>query len=405
MPKSDPIVDLKEYASRRERLLKALKGAAAVIFAGEGAPPLLGKWRPDASFYYLTGLENEAGAAILFDPSSEDPDRRVTLFLRPLNPELERWDGYRDPIGSALKERTGFTSVLRASALPAFLTSAARRTKRLACLHRFSVYPAAVSPDLSAYRSVAERVPGVAIEDATDLIASMRAVKSPAELALMRQAIRATAAGYEAMFKALRPGVTEARIAQTLEQTYLAHGADSLAYNSIVGAGLNGTVLHYMENAAAMNDGDLVVIDSGASFRGYAADITRTLPVNGRYTPEQREVYETVLAAQLAAIKAARPGATMTEVNNAARAVIEKAGHGDAFIHGIGHQLGIEVHDISPDGPLKPGMVVTIEPGIYLPDRKLGVRTEDDILITAKGNENLTIAVPKTVKDVEAALK
>lgn len=385
-------------------MLKALKGAAAVVFAGEGAPPLLGRWRPDMHFYYLTGLENEAGAAVLFDPTNESPDRRICLFLRPLNPELERWDGYREPIGSQLKQRTGFKAVFRINVLPMMLTQAARRAKRLACLHRFGVYPAAVSPDLAAYRQVAERVPGVTVEDQTDMLPAMRAIKSPAELRLMRRAIDATAAGYAAAMKVIRPGATEAQIAQALEQTYLAHGGDGLAYNSIVGSGLNGTVLHYMDNRAIANEGDLLVIDSGASHQGYAADVTRTLPAGGRFTHEQRDVYDVVLKSQLAAIKAARPGTKMTDVDAAAREVIDKAGFADAFIHGVGHQLGLEVHDVTPDGPLKPGMVVTIEPGVYLPDRKLGVRIEDDILITARGNQNLTAMIPKAVKDIEAAM-
>ena len=146
------------------------------------------------------------------------------------------------------------------------------------------------------------------------------------------------------------------------------------------------------------------MIDSAAAYGGYAADVTRTLPVSGRFTAEQREVYEVVLRAQLAAIKAAKPGAKVSDVDSAARNVIEKAGYGDAFIHSTGHPLGLEVHDVMPDGPYRPGMVITIEPGVYFPERKLGVRIEDDILITAGGNRNLTSGIPKTVAEVEAAM-
>ena len=398
-------IPLTEYIARREKVLKELQGAAAVVFAGEGSPPLLGRWRPDFNFLYLTGLSSEAGAAVLFNPAADDPAKRIALFLRPLNPETDRWDGYRDSLGAALKERTGFKAVLRSNVLPAALTHAARRTKRLACLHPFSVYPAPVSPDLAGFRSVSERMPGVAIEDRTDLLPSLRSVKSPAELALMRRAIAATAAGYEAALKLIRPGVGEASIARALEETYRDHGAEEVAYNSIVGSGLRGTVLHYMDNNGPVEEKDLIVIDSGASYRGYAADVTRTFPATGRFTPEQREVYEVVLKAQLAAIKACRPGVKMIEVDAAARDVIEKAGYGDAYPHSIGHPLGLEVHDVVPDGPLRPGMVVTIEPGVYLPDRKLGVRIEDDILITAKGNQNLTPMIPKTVAEIESAMR
>jgi Xaa-Pro aminopeptidase len=177
-----------------------------------------------------------------------------------------------------------------------------------------------------------------------------------------------------------------------------------VAYNSIVGAGLNATVLHYMDNRQPLVDGDLIVIDSAARFGGYAADVTRTLPVSGKFTAEQREVYEVVLRAELAAIKALRAGVTHTEVDQAARDVIESAGFGDAFIHNVGHQLGLDVHDVTPDGPLVEGMVLTIEPGVYLPERRLGVRIEDDVLITKDGAQVLSEMIPKSVKDVEAAM-
>lgn len=398
-------IPLTEYVARRDKVLKALKGAVGVVFSGDAPPPLLGRWRPDASFFYLTGIENEAGAAILFNPSAESEERRCVLFLRPLNPELERWDGYREQIGSGLKKKTGFTTVMRSSALPAALSGAARRTKRLACLHPFTTYPAPVSPDLAVYRQIAERVPGTSIEDQTNLLPLMRAVKSTAELRLMKQAIAATWAGYQAAMPLIRPGASEAVVARAMERAYVDRGATGVAYNSIVGSGLNSTVLHYMDNSQSLGNNDLLVIDSGASFSGYAADVTRTYPVGGRFSNEQREAYEVVLRAQAAAIKASRPGAKMTDVDAAARQVIEKAGYGDAFIHGIGHQLGIEVHDVTPDGPLVPGMVITIEPGVYFPDRKLGIRIEDDILVTAKGNQNLTEMIPKEPRDVEAALQ
>ena len=163
-------------------------------------------------------------------------------------------------------------------------------------------------------------------------------------------------------------------------------------------------MLHYVANDQPLRDGELIVIDSAASYKGYASDITRTIPVGGKFTADQREIYEVVLASQLAAIKAARPGAQMFEVEAAARKVIDKAGFGDAFIHSIGHPLGLAVHDVVPDHALAENMVITIEPGVYLKDRSLGVRIEDDILITKKGNRVMTPHVPKTVKDIEALM-
>jgi Xaa-Pro aminopeptidase len=405
-PAAPADIAVTEYRDRRERLLKGLKGSAAVVFAGEGSAPLIGRWRPNQHFVYLTGIDDEANAAVLFDPTSDDPKKRIVLFLRPLNIEMEKWDGYRREIGPALKESTGFATIMRAGSLPASITAAARRGKKLACLHPFAVYPAAVSPDLAAFQQVTQRVPGVSIEDRSMLLPELRAVKSSAELKLMKRAILATAAGFHGLLHGVvKPGVNERIIADALEFTYRQFGADTLAFNTIVGSGVNGTVLHYMANDRPVGAGELIVIDTGASYRGYAADITRTFPADGRFTDDQRQVYDVVLAAQLAAIKAVRPGNKMSDVDAAARDVIDKAGLGHAFIHNIGHQLGLEVHDVTPDGPLKPGMVVTIEPGVYLPERKLGVRIEDDILVTTTGNQNLTVAVPKTAADVEEAMR
>ncbi|OFW61639.1 MAG: hypothetical protein A2133_04645 [Actinobacteria bacterium RBG_16_64_13] len=400
-----PTISVDEYRQRRQRVLHALEGAAAVVFAGTevASDSLRSRWKTDRFFWYLTGIDQEGGAAVLFDPSAEDPDRRVTLFLRPRDPEMERWDGGRSPLDSALKTKTGFTSLLRTGSLPGRLTDAARRTKRLACLHPFASYAADISPDFAVFKKVCDRVPGVAIEDRTEILPGMRAAKSPAEVALIERAVAATVAGYEAALRFVRPGVTEQEIADILTAGFRTLGGEP-AFEPIVGTGIHGTVLHHIDLNHVVNDGDLIVIDYAAACCGYASDVTRTLPAAGTFTPEQRGLYEVVLEANLAAMDAARPGATITDVQNATLKVISAAGYADYFIHGISHQLGIEVHDATPDGPLAPGMVLTIEPGIYLPERGVGIRIEDDILINASGNVNLTAAIPKTVEAIEAAM-
>ncbi len=400
------LITNEEYADRRQRVLKALGGSVGIVFSGDGPGPAIGKFRSDPTFRYLTGLESELGAAVLFDPTAEDPRRRISLFLRPIDPELDRWDGYREMIGETLRKRTGFATVMRTAALPRSIGVAARRAKKLACLHPFAPHTSSgVSPDLAVFRKLQEKVPGVSIEDRSMLLPELRAIKSAAEIELMKRAAAATALGYRQAFAVLRPGVGERTVQHAMERAYVDAGAEGVAYGSIVGSGLNGTVLHYVDNSGECRDGDLLVIDSGAQFCGYACDVTRTLPVSGKFTKDQRDLYNVVLNSQLAAIKAARPGALMWEVDKAARDIIEKAGLGDAYIHGIGHQLGLEVHDVTPDGALKPGMVITVEPGIYLPDRRVGIRIEDDILITRSGNSNLTSAIPKSVEDVEAAMR
>lgn len=398
-------IDIKELQARRQQVLTQLKGAVAVVFSGDGAPPLSGRWEPDWNFYYLTGIRDEPGAAVLFDPKSEDPKRQCILFLRPLNPELEEWDGYRDRVSESLRKQTGFQSIMRTYHLPRWLTGIARKRGRLACLHPFSTYDAPVSPDLATFRKVAERAVGIQVEDQTPMLRSMRSIKSKGEIQVMQRAAEASAAGYKAAAAAIAPGVPERAVQLALEAGFIGAGAVGTGYNSIVGSGLNSTVLHYSINTGVLEDGDLLLIDAGARVGGYTADVTRTFPISGRFTRDQRDVYETVLQALEAGIKAAKVGAQMSDVDAAARRVIEKAGHGDAFIHGIGHHLGIEVHDVQPDGPLKAGNIITIEPGIYLPDRKIGVRIEDDILITPRGPRNLTEMIPKRPEDVEASVQ
>ena len=387
-------ISVAEYAARRERVLAGLSDAVGVVFAGEGGPPLLGRWTANKHFIYLTGITNEPGAAVLFDPTAPDPSKRITLLLKSRDPEREHWDGYRDPINQALKEKTGFTSVGRSGGLAGALTNAARRGRRFACLHPYTVYPGAVSPDLAAFRQVTERVLGVSIEDKTQLLIELRSVKSTDELALMQKAVAATVDGYKAALAAIQPGVSERVVAEALENEFRKHGGEH-AYNPIVGGGLNATVLHYMDNDQILRDGELVLIDAGASFAGYAADVTRTFPVSGRFTDEQQYLYNLVLESELAGIAASRAGTAMWEVDRASRAVFEKAGMPDCYSYGIGHGLGLDVHDALPDGVLKPGMVITIEPGLYLADKALGIRIEDDILITDGDPVNLTAAIPK----------
>ena len=392
-----------DYVTRRERVLAELSGSVGMVFAGEGSAPLLGKWFPNKHFLYLTGIASEPGAVVLFDPSAPNPNNRITLFLRPLNPEADVWDGYRETIGTNLRVQYGFTNVMRVGALPNMLTGAARRTKKLACLHPFSTYPAAISQDLATFRHVLERVLGVGIEDQTQMLTRHRAVKSEREIALMRRAADATVLGYTAALEAIAPHKSERDVDYALTKVFQEHGGTH-AYNPIVGSGLNATVFHYMENNNTMRVGEMVLIDAGACIEGYAADVTRTYPVSGKFTPEQKSLYNLVLEAMEAAIAMLKPGSTLWEADNAARAVFAQAGYPDAYPYSIGHPLGLDVHEAAPDGPLLEGMVVTIEPGIYLPEKQIGIRIEDDLLITKTGTENLTVTIPKTIEAIEAAM-
>jgi Xaa-Pro aminopeptidase len=198
----------------------------------------------------------------------------------------------------------------------------------------------------------------------------------------------------------MNPGVNERDLQRTLESSWFGMGASANAYTPIIGAGLNSTVLHYHHNNQTLADGDVLLVDAAAAFAGYAADITRTYPISGSFTPRQRDLYQLVLDAQNAAIEAVKPGVFMHEIEQNARAVFRRANLDDRMIHGIGHPLGLDVHDPAPDGPLVPGMVVTIEPGLYIAEERIGIRIEDDILVTSTGRENLSVAIPKELADI-----
>ncbi len=400
---ADPAIPLEAHDARREAVLAGLDGAVAVLFAGEPAHEDAA-WRPHPHFEYLTGITDEPGAVLVLDPTHPVAVRRAVLFLRPLDPEKERWDGLRDTIGEGLRTRYGIKAIHRLGLLGRHLNESAPRARRLACVHPFAHYDQPVSPDLALYRRLAERIPGVSIEDRTALVPELRGRKDEHEIAMIRRAAEISAAAYDELLRAARPGISEFALQETVEHGYRSRGSRGPAYGTIVGSGINSTVLHYRANDRTIEDGDLICVDSGARWGGYGADVTRTLPASGRFTPRQREIHDIVLAALDAGIAAARPGVTLKEIDSAARAVIVEAGHGDAFIHSIGHHLGLETHDTCGHGPLEEGAVITVEPGIYLPEEAIGVRIEDDIVIREGGAENLTIGIPRSAAEIEAAM-
>lgn len=401
----NPVIKVSEYQTRRKKVLSALKGAVGVVFAGAGGDPLIGSWRPNRFFEYLTGIRDEPGASVLFDPTHPDPNMRISLVLKPLDPELERWDGLRDWIGVELNERYGFSRTMRSYQLPRFLSAAARRSKRLACLHPFADYTQPVSPDLKIFQDICARTVGVSIEDRTDLLIGMRAAKSSAEQRAIKAAGVAYKSGLELMLSHLEPGVNESRLAQDLLYGSSEAGGVGYAFNPIVGSGLNATVLHYNANDQECQDGDLLLVDCGTTAGGYACDVTRVFPVSGRFTKRQKELYSIVLKSYKAAVRAAKPGATLAKLDQVAKDSVRASGFPDAFPHGLGHHMGLDVHDVTPDTPLKPGHVITIEPGLYIPEERVGIRLEDDFVITERGCRNLTSSIPIEIEDVEKWMK
>ena len=390
------------YCARREAVLEAIGGGVAVLPAGDDNASLQHAWSPNWNFYYLCGVEDEPGAILLLDGGK----RETVLYLRPLNPEVEQWDGLRHPIGGRLRQETGLDKIFRTGAFAGQLAAAARRTKRLVCLLPFTGHERPLSADLEIFRKVQNHVPGASIEDMTDLLPRMRCKKDEHELALTRKAIEITLASIREAAPHIKPGTSEFDIQEQLEHGYRTRGARRTAFSTIIGGGLNSTVLHYRANDQPLHAGELVVVDTGAMYESYSADITRTFPVSGTFTEEQAKIYDLVLDVQMKIIEMIKPGVTLDELNRKSKDLIETTGYGDYYPHGIGHFLGGEVHDVGDrDAPLEPGVVITVEPGIYIPENKLGVRIEDDVVVTETGCEVLSANLPKTRKDIEAMMR
>ena len=416
-----------DYRARREALAKKLNGGAALIFAaieGDG-PNALHGFRQNDNFYYLTGWA-EPGAAVLIAPArdakDEQPARAYTeiLLLLPRDMLGERWTGPKlGPDSPDAASITGFDRVESLSKLdeelPKLLTVGDKVYTELAA-------PGEVTSSsglldwLKRTRAISARVRTV---DAKPLLVSLRTVKDAGEIALIKEATEASMAAHLAVMHEIKPGMTEREVGAILRYEWERRGCERDSYAPIVGAGFNGTILHYSENSGTVHPYDTVVIDAAGEYSMYATDITRTLPANGKFSARQREIYDIVLGAQQAAMAAFQSGTstlgreTPNTLNTVAKNYINTHGkdlHGESlgkyFIHGLGHYVGLNVHDDGDyDIPLGPGMVFTIEPGIYIPEEKLGVRIEDMFYVDQNGKLiQLTASLPRTADAVERAM-
>ncbi|MEX2584573.1 MAG: aminopeptidase P N-terminal domain-containing protein [Gemmatimonadota bacterium] len=435
-----PELDPRHFAARRDRLLERIGNGVAILVA---APELLKSrdtevpYRQSSDFYYFTGLLEPESAAVL---TPHDGDHRFTIFVRRRDEEKEMWSGARLGVEGAL-ETAGADAAYPIEELGTRLPDL---LKPADSIH----YPLAadaqvdhlVTESLLGARKSRQRSGGPAgLVDLEASTSELRLVKDDLELQRMRIAAEIGAEGHIAAMLRARPGAGEWEIQAALEATYRSMGAAEPAFPSIVGAGANATVLHYVANRSRVHDGDLILIDSGAEWGMYCSDITRTLPASGRFAPHQLDLYEIVLAAEEEAIAAAVPGAASSAPHEAALKVlvrgmldlgimkgqsveeaIESEGYKRFFPHQTSHWIGLDVHDVGPYRragepiALEPGMVLTIEPGIYIPlsaddvpehFRGVGVRIEDDVLVTPDGNEVLTRGVPVAPTEIEYLMR
>jgi Xaa-Pro aminopeptidase len=410
------------YQARREALARQLHGGVALLFGNDEPSMEYQDFRQDEDFYYLTGWNEPGAALIVADAVPARAGKPAVPYLEVLllperNLRIEQFTGVKlDAASPHVSEITGVREVRSVHDLPAILAGRGLRT--IWTQRDNSSAKAALVFTQSTLGSSETIDP----QDVRDLTKTLRSTKDPGEIELLRKAADASIKAQTTAILAIHPSVNERAISGVITGTLLANGCERPSYPSIVGSGINSTVLHYSADDANMQSGDLVVMDAAGEYSMYASDVTRTIPVNGHFTDRQREIYNIVLGAQRAAAAAFVSGKSIlgnrehpeNSLDGVARAYIRSHGkdlHGQPldkyFIHGLGHSVGIDVHDpFDYSKPLGPGSVFTIEPGIYIPEEKIGVRIEDTFYVDKDGKlQDFVKDLPHTAEDIEALMQ
>lgn len=432
-------MDQKEFPKRRKRLMDLMGDDSIAIIPTAGvrvrSRDTHFPFRGDSDFLYLSGFPEPEAVAIIIPGRAQG---EFVLFCRERDPKMETWDGLRTGVEGACA-KYGANDAYPISDLDDIVPGLLEEKQRI--FYAMGQDAAFDQRVLGWVNEVLRKGrAGVGAPDEfialTHILHEMRLCKSRQEIRTMRQAARISSAAHRRAMSVCRPGMMEYQLEAELLHEYLRNGARSPAYPAIVGGGANGCILHYTENSAELQDGDLVLIDAGAEYDGYASDITRTFPVNGVYSDPQRDIYQLVLAAQAAAIAAVRPGYHWSDPHDAAvqvlteglvdlgilkgrvRNLIKDQAYAEYYMHRTGHWLGMDVHDVGDyklDGEwrvLEPGMVLTVEPGLYFQPRRglakkwwnIGIRIEDDVLVTADGQDVISRDAPKAIAEIEAIM-
>ncbi|MCP4037026.1 MAG: Xaa-Pro aminopeptidase [bacterium] len=428
------------FAERRKRLLESMGPDAAAIVIGQHTIMRSADsefpFRQDSDFHYLTGFDHPSAVA-LFRTDDGPP---FTLFVQARDKSAETWTGYRPGVEGAKNDHDADEAYAIESLLEEIPKQIERANRLYHTLGRDAELDRKIVETLDSLRQRSKLgfEPASAILDPRDLVHEMRLTKEPAEIEIMRRAAEISAVGHQEAARLCRAGRYEYELEAALSHAFRRLGGSGPAYGSIVGGGGNATILHYVTNAQRLDDGELCLIDAGVELEGYASDVTRTYPVGGRFQGPRRAVYETVLAAQQIALEACRPGTTLADIHKATvRALVDgmvsigllegtvddlvqSEAYRHYYMHGTSHWLGLDVHDVGSytskgkARTLDPGMAFTIEPGIYIapndekaPEhlRGIGVRIEDNVIVTEDGIENLNLAIPKQPDEVEAWMR
>lgn len=392
-----PTISLDEYKKRRSAVRSAAGDNVVIVFGGTEREhgELRSGFFQDADFYYLTGW-TEPGAVLVITPKDE------ALLIPRRDKVQEHWTGPKAAPGdSNISRITGFDTVLAVedfeTKLPGWLSQGR------------SIYTLLDSPRTDSLRKMASMRE---LKSVSETVARLRMKKSDAEIAMIQHSTDVAMEAHLAAWKQMKPGVPEYQIAAAMSGVYFAEGCERHAYAPIVGSGPNGAILHYSRNKRKLDSGELILMDVGPECSMYATDITRTVPVSGKFSKRQRELYDIVLGAQKAALAAVKPGVifgSRTNKTGLQKLVIDyfdqHGGLGKYFTHGLGHHVGLDVHDAyDPLLPLEAGMVITLEPGLYIPEEGIGIRIEDMVLVTENGGKLLSEKLPREPSAIERTM-
>jgi Xaa-Pro aminopeptidase len=404
------------FAARRQAVMERRGDSVAVL---QGVPDTRAyvPFRQDNNFYYLSGVAVPE-ALLLLDGSK----RESILFLPPQDESIEQWEGpqvYAGPearqacavdkvmelpeFGDELKKRLQASRVVYTPFAPYETAASSRdRAVRYDADILGNVWDGRTSRE-SAFQSKLKEKAGVTvtIKNLSPILDEMRRIKDETEIELLRTAAKIGALGLKEAIDAAKPGMYEYQLAAIVEFVYMWHGASGEAFFPIVGSGPNSCILHYYKNQRKMEAGDIVIMDIGPDFRYYVSDITRTFPVSGKFSAEQAKVYGAVLEAQKTALEKVRPGASFEDLDKAVEEVLFRYGYDKYVLHAVSHYVGMSVHDTGDAVPFEPGVVIAVEPGVYIPEKNIGVRIEDTVLVTEHGCEILSADVPKEMIEIE----
>ncbi|MFQ5771540.1 MAG: aminopeptidase P N-terminal domain-containing protein [bacterium] len=421
-PQDSDLLPAAEFAHRRTVFLEQMPDSSIAIFQAAEvktrSSDVTYEYHQDNNFYYLTGVTAPNTIFVLIKGGLKIEGNTVTeiLFVPSKNPRGAMWDAAA--ISAEDQIMAGFQLVKTSDTFQDVLQTLLPGEKLLfySLSNEFLYEPVSeqrIFVGRLAKKQLREKYPNLKVKSPNKIIYRQRQIKSPQELQLMQKAIDMTCEAQIEAMRSAKPGMYEYQIEAVIEFIFKKNGAEYAAFPTIVGSGPNSTILHYWQNRRQMQKGDLVVMDIGAEYHGYSADVTRTIPISGKFTKKQRELYSIVVQAQKEVIAAVKPGVPFSALNKIAKKVMADAGYGKYFIHGVSHFLGLDTHDVGPMKTLKPGMVLTVEPGIYIRESadinkaywNIGIRIEDDILVTENGHKVLSTKAPREIDEIEKLMQ